>query len=324
MVQENNASHNHPTEKQLDQLDQSHPVSAATPPVSTSQEMEQDPTHKTPHTRWLLAGLSLLVLVGIGIITKGFGLYPILFPSTITRVSDKDGMVQVYVPEGNFRMGALDSDLNAEEDAKPQHTVWLDAFWIDRTEVTNAQYQQCVKAGACTAPLFNQSASHSSYYDSPDYADYPVIAVDWNQASAYCAWAGRLLPTEAQWEKAARGKDGKTYAWGDQSPNNELSNFFNAVGDTTKIGSYPQGASPYGALDMSGNVWEWVNDWYLKAYYSTSPDRNPTGPASGDMKVVRGGAWISNGRNIRSSYRYGVTPDNSGDYFLGFRCLASN
>ena len=232
-----------------------------------------------------------------------------------TQVSPKDGMVMLYVPAGEFLMGS-ESDF---EDEKPQHRVYLDVFWIDQTELTNAMYAQCAADGACEPPHKNNSYSHSSYYDDNQYADYPVIYVDWNQANTYCQWAGGRLPTEAEWEKAARGTDGRTYPWGEQSPACSLTNNSWCKGDTAAVGSYPQGASLYGVLDMAGNVWEWVADWYSETYYMGSPSENPQGPASGETRVVRPGSWRDNGRNVRSSARGRSVPGSAGSN-IGFRC----
>jgi formylglycine-generating enzyme required for sulfatase activity len=232
-------------------------------------------------------------------------------------------MVEVYVPAGDFLMGSLDSDSTATADEKPQHTVYLDAYWIDQTLVTNAMYALCVQAGACPPPIATKSATHDAYYGNAEYADYPVIWVDWNDAQAYCKWAGRRLPTEAEWEKAARSTDGRLYPWGDTAPTCALGNFgFQAgycVGDTSKVGSYPAGASPYGALDMSGNVWEMVADWYDASYYSSSPGRNPTGPASGVTRVIRAGSWYIDTNKFNSTNRadYIGPGANNG----GFRCV---
>ncbi len=232
-------------------------------------------------------------------------------------------MTLVCVPAGDFLMGSTDADGNAYGDEMPQHTVYLDAYWIDQTEVTNAQYAQCVAAGVCRRPDSERSWTRSSYYGSSQYADFPVIEVSWDDAVDYCTWAGRQLPSEAQWEKAARGTDGRIYPWGNQAPNTNLLNYFNNLGDTTAVGSYPDGASPYGALDMAGNVWEWTADWYDSDYYSSRTTwRNPAGPSSGDNRVLRGGSWNDSARAGRAALRGRVTPGSRASN-LGFRCRLS-
>jgi formylglycine-generating enzyme required for sulfatase activity len=192
-----------------------------------------------------------------------------------------DGMVMVFVPAGNFLMGSTDGDIaqalqtcpNCDfSDEKPQHTVYLDSFWVDQTEVTNRMYALCVAAEKCDPHSNSSSSTHSNYYGNSEYDDYPVIYVSWNDASDYCAWAGGdvydvRLPTEAEWEKAARGTDGRTYPWGNDSPSCSAANYSGCVGDTTAVGSYESGQSPYGAYDLAGNVWEWVADWYSGTYY---------------------------------------------------------
>jgi serine/threonine-protein kinase len=232
-----------------------------------------------------------------------------------TRLSEKDGMALLYVPAGPFQMGSDKSSKNVY----PLHTIYLDAFWIDQTEITNAMYAKCVTDGACLAPKEVNSHNRLNYFTDERYAEYPVLFVPWNEASAYCRWAGRELPTEAQWEKAARGTDGRLYPWGDQAPSKELLNFDTPLGDTKKVGVYPAGASPYGALDMAGNAREWVADWYEEEYYLTSPEKNPTGPQYGYERVIRGGSWGDDMSQIRTFVRRGLSPIEVSNA-LSFRC----
>jgi formylglycine-generating enzyme required for sulfatase activity len=218
-----------------------------------------------------------------------------------------DNMILVYVPAGEFKMG----DEVGSEDELPAHVVNLKAFWIDQTEVTNAMYAACIAAEGCS-PLAGSSADLSA---NPDF---PVQGAAWQEATAYCAWAGRRLPTEAEWEKAARGTDGRLFPWGDEAPTENLTNFAQLHAGIVAVGSFPAGASPYGALDMAGNVYEWVVDWYGEDYYANSPAENPTGPESGIQRVLRGGAWNSRADNLRSANRFWGFPGRND--FDGFRC----
>jgi formylglycine-generating enzyme required for sulfatase activity len=253
-----------------------------------------------------------------------------------TIIGEK-GETLVYVPAGEFTTGSNADDTLAEcqkistyclrdwfTNEEPPHTVYLDAFWIDQTEVTNKQYQACVDAGTCEPPSYTSSAAHPNYYGNPEFNDYPVIVVNWDKANRYCeVWTGGDLPTEAQWEKAARGTDKRIYPWGNDAPNKDLLNYNSNVGDTTVVKNYPNTASFYGTYDMAGNVREWVNDWYSETYYqSLTSSNNPLGPESGQYRVLRGGSWLDDDSNVRSASRNWSDPSNA-DGSIGFRCARS-
>ncbi|MBI5494313.1 MAG: SUMF1/EgtB/PvdO family nonheme iron enzyme [Deltaproteobacteria bacterium] len=227
----------------------------------------------------------------------------------------------VQVASGPFVMG---SDHGAP-DERPVHAVQVSAVKLDRHEVTNRRYRDCMRAGACSAPALPTSHRRPAYFESPAFDDYPVIFVSWNQAAQFCHFAGGRLPTEAEWEKAARGPapDTREYPWGKERPDCRRANLGGAgscVGDTDRVGRRPDGASPYGAMDLAGNVWEWVQDWYGADYYSVSPGRDPQGPAKGSLKVMRGGCWESGASSLRASCRRAELPNAWADN-VGFRCV---
>jgi len=223
----------------------------------------------------------------------------------------------VYVPSGTFTMGSE----TGEENERPVHNVWLSGFWIDRYEVTNAQYRKCEAAGICKRPAYIESNKRSNYYISSDYDDYPVIFVSSDDAAAYCQWVGKRLPTEAEWEKAAswdwRTGTKFTWPWGNAFDNSRVRD--GQPSDTMPVGSHPQGASPYGAMDMAGNVLEWTADYYDADYYKNSPSSNPKGPATGFGRVVRGGRWWDVEYDLRTTRRQ-QRDANAREMYLGFRC----
>ena len=253
-----------------------------------------------------------------------------------TMISPKDGMVMLYVPAGPFLMGSSDSDPNAFDWEKPQRMVYLDGYWIDQTPVTNRMFAKFVAETGYQTQAEKDGWSDTwggSYWTDTQGAnwqhprgvesnlagkwDHPVVHVSWHDAQAYSQWAGRCLPTEAEWEKAARGTDGRLYPWGNAKPNDKLLNFDRNVSDRTPVSNYPAGASPYGALDMAGNVWEWTGDWYDWDYY------NPQGATTGRIKVRRGGPWYLNvARPVRAGFRGRQDPRYHDDY-SGVRCARS-
>lgn len=253
-------------------------------------------------------------------------------PTPDATVLGKDGMQLVLVPAGEFLMGSTGN----AADERPIHKVYIDAFLMDQTEVTNAMYAKCVQSRRCDEPRSNTSIlqneqNNSFYYGNPDFDNFPVIHVSWDNAKAYCEWAGRRLPTEAEWEKAASWDDKRQrkrlYPWGNKIDCSYANYYGNGdklcVGDTSPAGNYLSGASFYGVLDMAGNVWEWVADRYDPEYYQNSEDRNPTGPLSGDYIVIRSGSFLT-GRavGIRSSDREFLSPDST-SHNVGFRCAVN-
>ncbi|MBI4674246.1 MAG: SUMF1/EgtB/PvdO family nonheme iron enzyme [Chloroflexi bacterium] len=281
----------------------------------------QAPSTEHSRTNWRIWGIRILVACLMTAFLIGVALYLFYLrePQLVTGGNGKDKAPMVFVPAGIFRMGSSDLDTDASDDEKKQHTVSLNTFWIDQHEVTNAQYRQCVDANGCQPPSMTSSSTRSTYYGNPQYDNYPVIYISWYAASRYCEWAGKRLPTEAEWEKAARGTDGRIYPWGNDFDANKLNSDDGGKRDITTVGSYPSGRSWSGALDMAGNVWEWVNDWYERAYYDNSPRDNPKGPATGQARVLRGGSWISQPVNTRAAFRH-VRGSDESNYSSGFRC----
>ncbi|KAA3659521.1 MAG: hypothetical protein DWQ04_22055 [Chloroflexi bacterium] len=244
--------------------------------------------------------------------------------------------VVMVVPAGEFQMGcdpAHTGGYSCLPDELPLHAVYLDAYNIDKYETTNNQYaaflngrnsndcggHECIDLGD---PRTHITYQGNQYLAESGYGDHPVIEVSWYGANSYCTENGGRLPTEAEWEIAARGTTIRAYPWGDQDPDCTLANFSGCLNDTSQVGAYPAGASPYGAMDMAGNVWEWVNDWYDANYYISSPYSNPQGPASGTFKVLRGGGWSPSWSPLRVAYRNPYRPQDPLS-FAGFRCASS-
>ena len=298
--------------------------------------------------RRLIASIALMILSMTGILafvipllnlpTKSIEPTPTsnstFTPTSIpTEITDTKGVQMVLVPAGKFTMGveaekALSECFKYRPDCdrswfiyqEPPHDVYLDTFYIDKYEVTNLSYKTCVNAGVCLPPKRNDSSTRPSYYDNSEFDHYPVINVDWNMARTFCEWRGGRLPTEAEWEKAARGMDGRTYPWGEGffSFYSNAGNF-GAEADTTLVGSYKMDKSPFGVYDMAGNVREWVFDWVSFDYYMNSPSSNPLGPDTGQYRIQRGNSWGENLNNLFSAKRKWGDPVEV-SRALGFRC----
>jgi formylglycine-generating enzyme required for sulfatase activity len=224
----------------------------------------------------------------------------------------------VLVPAGEFTMGSPEGD----PDEKPAHKVQISAFFIDKYEVTVKQYAAFLQESGGDRPAewrtMNKTANQNR----------PVMGVDWADAARYCKWAGKRLPTEAEWEKAARGTDGRLYPWGNDPPTPLHANYgkkeWNNHEALVPVGTLEAGKSPYGVYDMAGNVWEWVSDWYDNDYYKQSPSDSPAGPPTGGFKVIRGGSWNTSARNLRAADRYFDPPSFRSQYVPGFRCAKNS
>jgi formylglycine-generating enzyme required for sulfatase activity len=262
-------------------------------------------------------GLLILFSFAIANIAWSVDAPPELAKETLpaTKINLRDGAEMVLVPAGEFLMGSKDDDKLADDNEKPQHKVYLDSYYIYKTEVTVAQFRK-----------FCHATRRKSMPEKPVWGwidNHPIVNVSWNDAVAYAKWAEVSLPTEAQWEKAARGTDGRIYPWGNEWDVAKYLNDNNSKVGTKSVGSIPAGASPYGCQDMAGNVWEFCNDWYDPEYYKIAPLNNPMGPETGKDRVLRGGSWVSySGGSNRGACRGYYGP---GDYYyfsIGFRCAS--
>lgn len=280
------------------------PEQATNPPATATQAEAQLPATQTLEpTETATATLPP---------TETATLEPTLTPTATSlpdQIEDQAGISMVLVPAGEFTMG---SNTN-QAAAVPAHTVYLGDYYIDQYEVTNELYLACVEAGGCPT-------GGSSRLRNPTYVGHPVMDVTWYEAQNYCEWRGASLPTEAQWEKAARGTDERTFPWGNEPVTCELARYGDCGWFTVPVGQHPLGVSPYGAFDMAGNAWEWTHDWYEQDYYSVSPLENPTGPErETGWKSTRGGAWFYDARLQTSIWRNQAPPTAAYSY-LGFRC----
>ncbi len=290
---------------------------------SSAPTIMNTPTHTPLPSNTPIVAPTLAPTIGIG----------------TTTVSEVDGMVMAFVPAGEFLMGASNSDANVNPDERRQHIVYIDDLWIDQTEVSVGMFTRFAGAvGYQTdaersggAYIWNGGgwdfigSTNWRFPNDPARAardEQPVTQVSWNDAAAYCAWAGRRLPTEAEWEKVARGATGSLYPWGNTPPDSTRANYADLLGDTSAVTSYPAGANGFGVLNLAGNVYEWVADWYGKDYYSISPARNPQGPASGKYRVMRGGSWQLGAPSLRAFVREVSEPQYMNNN-VGFRCSRS-
>ncbi len=241
------------------------------------------------------------------------------------EVKGKDGAPMVLIPEGSFPMGVPHGDRDGGRDEYPRHDVFVNDFYIDKFELTNGRYLEFVKATKHRIPQNPKNATRNLWEGdtiTESLADRPVVNVDWADAQAYCQWAGKRLPTEAEWEKAAKGTADRRFPWGNVEPTNKHLNFNQQwIGEKTlmPVGSYELGKSPFGVYDMAGNVWEWVNDWYDAKYYERSPAKNPVGPESGTKRVLRGSGWQNETPTVRIFTRVDSDPTIRNES-TGFRC----
>lgn len=229
------------------------------------------------------------------------------------EAAGRDGAPLILIPAGPFLMGSE----TGQEDERPVHRIELDSFYIDKYEVTVSRYARFLQAESPDRPFLWAQATQGAQ------GQKPVIGVDWFDAKEYCKWVGRRLPTEAEWEKAARSDDQRTYPWGNEPPTRTHANAgqrtWSGYETLWAVGSHARGSSPYGVADLAGNVWEWVADWYDQTYYATGPKKNPQGPRQGPLRVLRGGAWNNDAANIRATNRAAYTPSARRND-VGFRC----
>lgn len=276
--------------------------------------------------------MAVLLLVGAAMLGILFNTIPFVadaqsLQAVIAPPKGKDRAPMVEIPSGSFPMGVPPGDRDGGRDEYPRHEVLLDTFWIDQFEVTNGRYIEFVKSAGHRVPQNPTNPTRNLWQGdsiTESLAERPVINVDWFDADAYCKWAGKRLPTEAEWEKAAKGTSDRRFPWGNVEPTAKHLNYNQRwIGEKTlmPVGSYEAGKSPYGVYDVVGNVWEWVNDWYDARYYEKSPSKNPTGPQEGTKKVIRGAGWQNETPTVRIFTRVDSDPTMRNES-TGFRCAA--
>ena len=242
-----------------------------------------------------------------------------------TTITGNDGAPMIFIPAGPFHMGVPDGARDGGRDEYPGHEVFLTPYYIDKFEVTNGRYLEFISKTGHRKPQHPRNPQRNLWQGGlmpESIVDRPVINVDWYDADAYCRWAGKRLPTEAEWEKAARGGDDRRFPWGNVEPTHKHLNFNQKwIGERTlmPIGSYEAGKSPFGLYDVAGNVWEWVADWYDPLYYEKSPAKNPQGPATGTHKVIRSSGWQVETPQVRIFTRIQSDPKDRNES-TGFRC----
>ena len=276
--------------------------------------------------RHFVRASTISIAVGLFLINLLVGGLDLVRANQSTEIEGKDGAPMVLVPEGVFPMGVPKAARDGGIDERPNHDVFLDTFYIDKYEVTNGRYLQFVTETGHRTPQHPSDPQKGIWQGNimpESIIDLPVINVDWYDADAYCKWAGKRLPTEAEWEKAAKGPNDWRFPWGDVEPTDRHLNYNQVTwrGEATlvPVGIYEKGKSPYGAYDMAGNVWEWVADWYEADYYSKSPDRNPKGPQTGGYKVLRSSGWQGETPQARIFTRIRSKPLDR-NHSTGFRC----
>ncbi len=292
------------------------------------------PKRKSKSTVWIVIAVGVVVLFYIGVFVFFFLLMgraisaSALFDSisngipyygsnqNSTMLSPIDGMILVYIPEGEFYMGTPDG--TGYDNEHPMTSFYLSDYWIDQTEVTNGMYAKCVAAGECTLPIDESSSTRSKYYGDPAYAEYPVIYVSMYQAQTYCNWAGRTLPSEPHWEKAAKGFEEYEYPWGFEDPDCSRANFNNCKGDTEKVRSHLDAMGYFGTYDMAGNAAEWTISAYWQYPTTESLVFGSIDPT--ELHVLRGGSWASDADDVRTSTREPDYPGRTSEMW-GFRCM---